>query len=78
MMQGMISLTDRQWMIDGYPIHPCQSWLVSHDLSSKSKNYEDIFYKMHKYTLEYNPGNGPWLYAVVDGLRSSRNYDLEW
>jgi hypothetical protein len=77
-MEGQITIEDGKYIVDGYILHPSQSWPLMTDLSNKWVSQEDIFNKMHEYKLEYNPGDGPWLYAVVNGLRDQRNYDLEW
>ena len=77
-MEGLISVEAGEYIVDGFRLHPSQSWPLMTDLSNKGVESDDIFNKMHKYRLEYNPGEGPWLYAVVEGLRDQRNYDLEW
>lgn len=78
MKHGLVSKVDGKWLIDGYPIHPCQSFNLWHDLSYKWISPEDVFGKPHAYQLEYNPNKGPWLYAVVEGIRDSRNEDSSW
>ncbi len=77
-MEGLISVEAGEYIVDGFRLHPSQSWPLMTDLSNKWVDHRDIFNKAHKYTLEYNAGEGPWLYAVVEGLRDQRNYDLEW
>lgn len=78
MPKGSISNIDGKWFIDGYPIHKCQSYLLTHDISYKMIKERDVFACLYEYDLEYNPGRGAWLYAVVKGIRDTRNEDASW
>jgi len=77
-MTGSISITNGKWFIDGYPIHPSQSILLSHDLSYRKLSLPQILEGKYQYSLEWNPGEGAWVYALVDGFKSQRDYDNSW
>lgn len=77
-MTGSISIVDGKWFIDAYPIHPSQSILLSHDLSYKKISLPQILDRKFQYSLEWNPGRGAWVYALVEGIKSQRDYDYSW
>ena len=79
---GHIQHIDYLWVVhDGnecYPIHPTQSTLISHDISYKTKKRDEVIGMPVSFELMFNPMKGPWLYAWLEGFKSTLDYDPEW
>lgn len=81
-MMGFIQYIDSEWVVqegtEQYPVHPTQSHLLSHDISYKKVKAEDIIGRLVSFELQFNPVRGPWLYAWLEGFKSTLDYDTEW